>query len=280
MKGFIRDQHKKGRHVVLWSSPFSHSQAALGKTVPADECMTANIEADLTKAQMNIDIHNPSELKPDFHTDVLYSAVGGDKKFLVEESLSKKKNPIFVDPTNPKYEKRLRALVRTVISPEGLDADGFKFDYTHFLPQVRGVSMHKPAWGVELLKKLLYIYSDEARKVKPDAMMITHTFNPYFSDVVDMLRLQDLYTDDKSVVTMMKHRASVARIACPGCLIDTDNHPLISRDAWEEYAKAQPSIGVPALYYVSAIETTREPLEKKHFKMIKKTWEDYEKSLK
>jgi len=278
MKGFIAEQHAKGRKIILWSSPCGHAQNALGRTIPLDECMTAQAKANKEAAAMNIDISYPYEMVAGIDTDIFYPYTHkGKKPDPVKKDV--KYNPIFIDPTNPKYEKRLRARIRFLISPEGLDADGFKFDYTHFLPMVKGVRMHRTMWGVEILKKLLWIYSDESKRIKKDALMITHTYNPYFSDIVGMCRLQDLYTDKKSVVKQMAHRAKIARIACPGCEIDTDNHPLVSLAAWSEYAKEQPNIGVPALYYVSGVEITHEPLKPGHFRMIKKIWDEYTKRL-
>ncbi|MDD5674802.1 MAG: hypothetical protein PHC61_11600 [Chitinivibrionales bacterium] len=279
MRDFIDKQHAKGRKIILWSAPFSHAQSSLGTTIPEEECIIADGKIEASKAWYNIDIYNPEDIKSGIDTDIFYPGKHNGKKPV----LVKKQNkpvPIFVDPTNPKYEKRLREKIRFTLSPEGLDADGYKFDYTHYIPTARDAKLYGNIWGIELLKKLIWIYYDEAKKVKKDAMIISHTYNPYFSDVVDMCRIQDLYTDQKSIVEAAMHRAKIGRIACPGCLIDSDNHPVVSLATWEEYMKAQPSIGVPAMYYISGIEVTYEKLKPEHFKMVSRIWDKYEKELK
>jgi hypothetical protein len=90
-----------------------------------------------------------------------------------------------------------------------------------------------------------------------------------------MLRLQDIYTDRKRIVPQMEHRARVAKAAAPGCAIHTDQHPMPSLEAWREYARFQPSIGNPCLYYVTGIETTKEKLEESDFKMLADIWNEY-----
>jgi hypothetical protein len=110
--------------------------------------------------------------------------------------------------------------------------------------------------------------------------MITHAFNPYFSDVTDMLRLQDIYTDRSSIVPQMTHRTKIGKIVCPNCEIHTDQHPMPSLEAWREYAKIQPDLGNPCLYYVTGMETTKELLTDEDFAMLRATWESTTNGLK
>lgn len=126
---------------------------------------------------------------------------------------------------------------------------------------------------------MVWIYYDQAKKSKPDALIISHTYNPYFDDVVDMLRMQDIYTDRRSVVEQMRHRAEIARAACPGCPIHTDQHPMPSIEAWREYARFQPEIGNPCLYYVTGIETTYERLTDEDWAMLREVWAEYRARL-
>jgi hypothetical protein len=195
---------------------------------------------------------------------------------LPEITLAEPHWTILVDPFNKDYEERLREHIRFLLSPDGLDADGFEFDYTHFLPQHRGIRRNNGEpmvhWGVELNHKILSIYYDEAKTAKPDSLMITQTFNPYFNDVTDMLRLQDIYTDRRSVVPQMEHRARIAQAVCPGAAIHTDQHPMPTLEAWREYAQFQPAIGNPCLYYVTGMETTKERLEEADYRMIAEIW--------
>jgi len=274
MKGFIKTQHSKGRKVILWVSPWHYSRSGGGKDLPIEY-------------QMLFDEHSSYELELD--TDVFYKSCNLPMKKLRKplelppHTLTEPRWQFFADPQNPGYEKTLRKKIHFLLSPNGLDADGFEFDYTHFLPMHRELLHISPRkiqlYGVELLHSLMKIYYTEAKAAKPDSLIIAHTFNPYFNDVVDMLRLQDIYTDYASVVPQMSHRAFIAQRVMPGCAIHTDQHPMPSLAAWREYAQYQPKIGNPCLYYVSGIETTHEPLTDGDFKMLARVWENYRKSL-
>lgn len=274
MKGFVEEQHKKGRKVILWVSPWSYCHSATGMDVPLDEQMVLDENAAYT---LEID------------TDVFYPNCKREMKKVRKElnlpkaTLAEPNWKFFADPQNPNYEKRVREKITYLLSPEGLNADGFEFDYTHFLPMHRGltpIQQHEEmTYGTELLHRIVSIYYDQAKKAKSDALIISHTYNPYFNDVVDMLRLQDIYTDRASVVPQMTHRANIAKAVCPGCAIHTDQHPMPSLAAWREYARYQPLLGNPCLYYVSGIETTRERFDDTDFAMLKEVWTDYNKKL-
>lgn len=178
--------------------------------------------------------------------------------------------PITADPSNPAYEATLRKAVRLMLSPEGYDADGFKVDFSARTPSGPFLSRHGREWGGELLHKLLWILRDEAKKIKPDALVMTHTPNPYFAPVTDMIRLNDVNTGSP-VVAQMTHRAKVARAACPNHLIDTDNWPMPNRATWREYVKAQPDLGIPSLYFATDLDSM-EPMEEEDYEMIRRVW--------
>ena len=190
--------------------------------------------------------------------------------------------PLGVDPSSPRYEARLRAQVRHMLLDLG--ADGFKIDFTHRLPAERNVRAAGGIWGVELLKRLLGIVHDAAKEVKADALIMAHTANPYFADVVDMLRLNDIASvvGQPSYLASMALRARVARLASPHWLVDTDNWPSPNREAWLEYCRAQPALGVPSLYYVTRIhhlaengEVTDEPLRAEDYAELAALWAAY-----
>jgi hypothetical protein len=137
--------------------------------------------------------------------------------------------PVAVDPTHPAYEQRLREAVRVMLTD--YDADGFKIDFTARVPSGPGFRLHGDAWGVELMRAYLAIVHGEAKRAKPDALIMTHTPHLYLADVVDMIRLNDVNTGT-DVNRAMTHRARVASIACPGVIIDTDNWPMTDRETW------------------------------------------------
>jgi hypothetical protein len=158
-----------------------------------------------------------------------------------------------------------------MLSPEGYDADGFKIDFTARIPSGPGIHVHGNVWGLELMRLYLEILYTEAKKTKAEALVMAHAPHPYLADLLDMLRLNDI-NKDKDVLTAMKLRAQVARIACPDALIDTDNWPVKDRDTWRKYLVLQPELGVPSLYFASHIDTTKEPLEAEDYQLIRAVW--------
>jgi hypothetical protein len=185
---------------------------------------------------------------------------------------------VAVDPTNPAFERRLRESVRNMLSQDGLGADGFKIDFTARIPSGPGIKKYGKAWGLELMHLYLGIIYDEAKRVKPDSLVITHTPNPFLADVVDAIRLNDIISDTP-VCESMSLRAQVASIACPDALIDSDDWPMPNRVAWREYLERKPVLGVPALYFTDRIDTTHEPLTREDYTHIRLVWEKYRARL-
>ncbi|MEX2536316.1 MAG: hypothetical protein WD273_12040 [Trueperaceae bacterium] len=180
--------------------------------------------------------------------------------------------PVSVDPSNPAFERRFRESIRTMLAPQGYDADGFKLDFTARIPSSPGLRMHDDGiWGLELMKHYLQILHGEAKSVKSDALVMTHTPNPYLADVVDMIRLNDINVG-QDVSRSMPHRARIARIACPQAIIDTDNWPVKDKATWRSYLGLQPELGVSSLYFASHIDSTGEALDDEDFRLIRETW--------
>jgi hypothetical protein len=182
--------------------------------------------------------------------------------------------PIACDPSNPSYERRLRASVQRMISSHGYDADGFKIDFTARIPAGPGLNIHGDTWGLELMHLYLSILHSAAKRLKPDALIMAHTPHPYLADVVDMIRLNDL-NPDKEINPAMIHRAQVVSIACPKIIIDTDNWQMPDKAAWRAYTGLQPELGVPSLYYATHVDATGEPLETEDYRLIREVWARY-----
>lgn len=179
--------------------------------------------------------------------------------------------PLAADPSNLAYEEELRRSITYLLSPEGLDADGLKVDFTARTPSGPGLTRTGNEWGVELLHRLLEIIHDAAHRAKPDALVVTHAANPYFRDVTDMVRLNDI-NGQQPVAAQMRRRAKVAQIALPGVPIDTDNWPLPDLAAWREYLAIQPELGIPALYYASHLDGSGEELTEADYAALRRAW--------
>lgn len=187
--------------------------------------------------------------------------------------------PVALDPDNPAARRALEDGVARMLGdgPDGLGADGLKIDFTARTPSGTALSHHGPRWGIALLHELLSTVYDAAKRVKPDALVITHTPHPGFADVTDMVRLNDmLRLDDPDpeapIVPQMRYRAAVVRAACPDLLVDTDDWCVPDRQQWREYLEAKPGLGVPALYYATHLDRTGEPLGPDDYAALRDAW--------
>jgi hypothetical protein len=186
--------------------------------------------------------------------------------------------PVALDPSNPTCEGRLRESVRWMLSPQGYGADGFKIDFTARIPSGPGMRLHGDTWGLELMKRYLAILHSEAKQVKRDALIMTHTPHPYLADVVDMIRLNDINTG-KDVNQAMTLRARIAGIACPEAVIDTDNWPITNRADWRKYLAIQADLGVPSLYYSSCFDSSSERMDAEDYQLIRDVWNRHRASI-
>ncbi|HEX6443601.1 MAG TPA: hypothetical protein VF053_00820 [Streptosporangiales bacterium] len=190
--------------------------------------------------------------------------------------------PVALDPESPSGRALVEDAVRYMLAPEGLDADGFKVDFTARTPSGVGLTHAGPSWGAALLHRLLAVVYDTAKAVKPSACIITHAANPAFADVTDLIRLNDVLMLDApepwtAVAPHMSYRAEVVRAACPGVPIDTDGWMMPGRVAWLEWTRRQPGIGVPALYYVTHVDHSGEPLLPEDLAEVARLWAEYRK---
>jgi hypothetical protein len=182
-----------------------------------------------------------------------------------------------VDPTNLDARAALGRSIHALLSPDGLDADGLKIDFTARTPSGTALQAGGHAWGIALLHELLAIVHAAAKAAKPDALLITHTPHPAFADVTDMIRLNDMLRIDDGqpfppVVPQMRYRAEVVRAACPGLLIDTDDWCVPSLAEWRAYLAVKGELGVQSLYYADALDFTGEAFEPEDYEALRRAW--------
>lgn len=187
---------------------------------------------------------------------------------------------VSVDPSNPAYRARLRMIVHQLLSPDGLDADGFKVDFTQRAPSGRTLSASGDGWGIAALHELLAALHDAATEAKADSLVITHAMHPSFGDVSDMIRLNDVSKRDVTgarvpVVDQLNVRHAIASRVLPEHPIDTDQWPMPNRAEWLRYADAQVDKGVPALYYLEAIDRSGEHIDSHDLRRVAATWRRY-----
>jgi hypothetical protein len=185
--------------------------------------------------------------------------------------------PIAVDPTNPATRAELARQLTALLSPEGLDADGLKIDFTARAPSGHALELQGTAWGIALLHELLAVVHAAAKAAKPDALLVTQVPHPAFVDVADMIRLNDMIGGHDSVVPQMRFRAHVSRAACPELLVETDDWRIPSRQAWREYLEAKPELGVPSLYYATHLDATGEALEESDYHLLRSVWDRWQR---
>ncbi|MFI6678570.1 hypothetical protein [Kribbella sp. NPDC050470] len=188
-------------------------------------------------------------------------------------------NPVGLDPDSPACASLITEAVTYMLSADGLDADGFKVDFTARTPSGSSLRHSGRRWGAALLHEQLRLVYDTAKRVKPDALVVTHTPNPAFLDVTDVIRLNDVLHDHTAepgyVARHMAYRAEVVQAVCPELGIDTDGWMMPSHGEWRTYVAMQGGLGVPALYYVDGTDTDRYDFAPDDFDAIKDSWNRY-----
>lgn len=259
LRSFIDMQHRKGRHVLLWFTPM----------------VTQGLP---------------------------------DKVCLLLEG-----RPVAPDPTHPGYVAILEKQLHLMLSSESgcLDADGFKIDFTQNNPSEEGIftgylnsfwglinttlenhlyktrikrssliQVHEPdVWGIDLLHRYLENIYISMKNIKPNSLLISHTPNPSFCDVSDMLRLNNLDGNCDNVLEVMASRTKIAKSANPAWLIDTDNDLMINKTRWREYLELQPRLGVPDTYYATHIAASSETFEEDEYALLRTVFSEYRATL-
>ena len=191
--------------------------------------------------------------------------------------------PVAPDPTNPKYERRLRAMVQRLLTdaPGGYNADGLKIDGQMNCPVGPGLRNQENLWGLELQRRFLTIVYEEAKACKPAAMISTFFANPYLADLSDVVRTADQFSIQSSPEDTMRHRARLLAIAMPGCPIDTDHAFWYDvRENWIDILPAQLTCGIPCLYHAQYVwhkrpfcRTYLEELTDSDYRIIRATFD-------
>jgi len=179
------------------------------------------------------------------------------------------------DLGNPAYEIFLRKQIRYLVETVGVD--GFKEDWV-WAPDQPGLPVPPELAGIEAVRRFQEILYTETHRWKPDAMVETQTANLAFRDSSDVLRLNDVWYATRDVVATMRMRANIAHKS-GWELVDTDNASSTTLETWWQYMQAQPSIGIPALYFVYRTESTLEEPPDSTWTALAALWRRYTATL-
>jgi hypothetical protein len=182
---------------------------------------------------------------------------------------------VIADVGKPEYESYLRPRIRHLVQDIGID--GFKEDWVG-APAAPGLPLAGPATGIEFVRRFQAILFSEAHKWKPDAMVETQTVNALFRESSDLIRLNDIWYATRDVPAVLRLRARIANIS-GWPLVDTDNASSTTLRDWWSYMQAQPSIGIPALYFVTRTESTQESPSEGQWSSLAALWRSYIESL-
>lgn len=175
------------------------------------------------------------------------------------------------DWANGGYESFLRTRIRHLMETVGVD--GFKEDWV-WAPAVANLPIPSELAGIEAVRRFQQVLYTEAHGAKPDAMVETQTANLLFRDSSDVLRLNDIWYATRDVVGTMRERARIAHVS-GWQLVDTDNASSTTLQTWWHYMEAQPSIGIPALYFVHRTESTLEEPPEADWIQLAEIWRHY-----
>ena len=193
-------------------------------------------------------------------------------------------NGVAADPTSPAYIGRVKdKFYKLLSSDEGCyDCDGFKVDFVNCIPQCGDSQTHTGICGVELIKAWMKLVYDTAKAIKPDALVNTSCAHPYFTENVDMPRIHDYMSQQRSAVSVMNWRKEIFSAANPGMPIDMDSGGIGSKRDFHRYMRYQAENGVPTLYWLNATGCTPlecVPFDEEDFDVIRECWNSYEEKL-
>ncbi|HOE60838.1 MAG TPA: hypothetical protein P5125_07700 [Kiritimatiellia bacterium] len=159
--------------------------------------------------------------------------------------------PYGADPTSPTYRRRIQETMRRLLSAEPgcFNCDGFKIDFANCMPLGRNLATHeRNVYGIELLKRLMTLFYESAKAVKPDCLINNSCCHPYFAEVTDQCRLHDYNGQLRSLWEVREFRARLFKTAFPGISVDTDDPHSTSHAEMMNYLRRAPDLGVPDLY--------------------------------
>ena len=181
-----------------------------------------------------------------------------------DECITVEGKPVYVDPTNKKYQTHIKEILYKLLSSdEGCyDADGFKIDFMNIPDKENMVIAEKGIYGIELLKMRLQQIFDISHSIKEDTLICAQCVHPYFDECQDMMRIGDYWSSSNHSSSHLEKRIGVLKAVLPDVLVDTDSAGGRNRDSLIYYRKSV-KMGVPCFYGT-----------KMHKKYTEKEWKE------
>lgn len=146
------------------------------------------------------------------------------------------------------WAERLREDAHRMLSsdPGCYNADGIKFDFTALYPTKPECSHY----GVGYILERYRMVAEAMRAVKPDAMLLNQSVNPYFIKYQSAIRLNDFTALPCHGLEEMQIRGRIARAVGMGLPIDSD-HVTCSTQSYEgaiDFFEEMETVGEVSLY--------------------------------
>ena len=188
---------------------------------------------------------------------------------------------VTVDAGSPAYRDRLARVIHHLLSPDGLDADGLKIDFTQRGPSGAEPARARPACGASPRShRLLRTVAVAARAARQDPLLIAHAVHPSFADVSTWCGSTTCSSGTprasacpSSTSCACGTRSRRARCPEPSSTPTSGPCPIVRSGSSTSAAQAQ--LGVPALYYLESIDNSGEPILPEHLALVGDSWRTY-----
>ncbi len=212
LRGFIENMHAEGHHVLLWMTPLMDK-------------ITNGFRTRSQELGLITDHECPG---------------GYYKQF---------PGTYYIDYTSDSARQFLRECCEMLFGKGkgALNADGVKLDFlsNHRDPAESRTYQH-PESGMGMREMYLFykLFYEEAKRVKPDAIIDATVGDPRFEKFVDFNRMHDTHSGniEKDL------RVRISTLACPELLVDSDGALMFK--AWLKAHYIDAAVyGIPANYY-------------------------------
>lgn len=127
------------------------------------------------------------------------------------------------------------------------NADGIKFDFTAAFPKAVPGDRFR---GVGFIRERFRLVYEAVTAVKPDAMVVCQSLNPYFIPYQTVIRLNDYFALPEHGLDEMRIRSNVAKAIGCGLPIDTDHTSFstLSYQGGYDFYREMDTMGTVSLY--------------------------------